>query len=77
MICIYLETLNTVTAELPIVADQAIAREGGLPRDAAERQISALRVSLNGQVTKAAEATEAVDELPGGDPSIDEPSELR
>src|SRR5437899_2226767 len=49
--CLWLETLNKVTAEMPIVLDQAIAREGTLTRAAAERQISSISSNLDHQVT--------------------------
>jgi methyl-accepting chemotaxis protein len=49
--CVWMETLNRVTAELPIVADKAIAREGLLTRLAAERQITAVSTKLDQQVT--------------------------
>lgn len=45
-VALYVETLTQVTAELPIVVDRAIAREGAATRRAAERQIEAIRKDL-------------------------------
>ena len=46
-----METLNRVTAEMPIVADKAIAREGMLTRAAAGKQITAVSDKLDHQLT--------------------------
>jgi BMFP domain-containing protein YqiC len=49
-VCLFVETLTRVTAEMPIVADKAIAREGMLTRAAAEKQIRSLRNDLFARV---------------------------
>jgi hypothetical protein len=50
-LCLFIETLTRTTAELPIVIDKAIAREGILTRAAAERQIEGLSGKVAMQIT--------------------------
>lgn len=49
--CIWMEMFIRVTAEMPIVLDKAIAREGLLTRAAAERQIQDVSGKMDKQVT--------------------------
>jgi hypothetical protein len=49
--CAWTETVNRVTAEMPIVINQAIAREGMLTRAAAGKQITVVSDKLDHQLT--------------------------
>jgi len=50
-VAVYLETLNRVTADLPVTLDRAIAREGAQTRAMIAGQVGRTSDQLNGQLT--------------------------
>ena len=50
-LCLFLDTLTRVTAQLPITINQAIAREATLTRASVESQITPVAAKLDSQVT--------------------------